>query len=196
MKENNKLLIIIGVMAAVIVILSTSIAVFVSKNYGKDKTTEEVTTQATVKENDDEDETSEEVAAEDEEDTEAERHATKSDAKEKKLACSVTVSDDGNWPDGDKFVYQYKIRIDNKSKSDVSDWKVVISGFKGGEIGDNWNGKYKISGDELTITAVDYNGTIPQGGNIEMGLQVKYKSSSDSEKAATLYVNGEEYTEA
>ncbi|MBQ2053985.1 MAG: glycoside hydrolase family 5 protein, partial [Eubacterium sp.] len=28
-----------------------------------------------------------------------------------------------------------------------------------------------------------------------MGLQVKYKSSSDSEKAATLYVNGEEYTE-
>lgn len=195
MKENNKLLIIIGVMAAVIVILSTSIAIFVSKNYGKDKTTEEVTTQATVKENDDEGETSEEVAAEDEEDTEAERHATKSDAKEKKLACSVTVSDDGNWPDGDKFVYQYKIRIDNKSKSDVSDWKVVISGFKGGEIGDNWNGKYKISGDELTITAVDYNGTIPQGGNIEMGLQVKYKSSSDSEKAATLYVNGEEYTE-
>ena len=188
MKERKSLLIIIGVMAVAIVAMAIFIVYTLGNKDDAGSKAVETTTRATT-----EAATEEEVTEDDTEETTEKASSTNSD--EKKLACSVKVEDAGNWQDGDKYVYQYNIRIDNKSKEDVSDWKVVIAGFKGGEIGDNWNGDYKISGDNLTITAVDYNGTIPKGGNIEMGLQVKYKSSNDAEKAATLYVGGEEYTE-
>ena len=158
--EQNKAFVVV-IILLVLLVLGLIVYIIYDKISADDtsKAKTEVTTEAT--ESTVSDETEEATVAEaDESDEGAEDEisdAKKSDDASKKYACYAKLSAENNWNDGDAVVYQYSLDIHNKSDEDISDWEVKISGFEGGEIGDSWNGTYKISGDTLSVTAVDYN---------------------------------------
>ena len=190
MKEKKGFIIAIAVMAVVIIGLVAYIVVS-----GKKKTKENETTTAAS--------TTEEATTEaDASDGDAEKDDKKGDKDSDKkssipdTACYVTISDGGNWKDGDMFVYQYNVTIHNDSSEDLKDWKVEIDGFKGGEIGDHWNAELEIKGDKLTATAVDYNQTLAKKSATDFGMQVKFEDEdkAKSEKNAVVYIDGKEYT--
>ena len=193
MKSKKGLLAIIAVLSILVIGLVIYIIVDKSKDSDKETTTEAVTVSSEEDKTEDEkDDKKEEKDKEEKSDK-----ASDSDAKknEKKMACYAKVSDAGNWQDKDKYVFQYNIDIHNDSKEDLKDWEVRIDGFEGGEIGDSWNGEFKIKGDTLYITAVDYNGTLTAKQTTGVGLQVKFDSSDagKKEKVASVYIDGELY---
>ncbi len=120
----------------------------------------------------------------------------KKESSEEKSDCYVTVSPGANWPEGDKFVYQYDIELHNNSSSDLKGWEIRLSGFTGGEIGDNWSGKFSIKDDILTITCVDYNESIAAKSTASIGCQIKFadKDSGLTDKTPELYVDGKLYS--
>ncbi len=64
---------------------------------------------------------------------------------------------------------KYTIKLVNKSGKDVDGWTLTVN-VGNATLGDGWNGNYNIQGGVLTITNADYNGQIPNGGNIEIGM--------------------------
>ena len=187
MKEKKGF--IIAIVALVVIVAGLVTYIVIDKSKGKEKA-EEVTTQATT-------EAVEDKATSDDADksTTEKKDATKETKDEKKLACYATIKADNNWQEGNKVVYQFSIDIHNESSDDISDWEVKVSGFEGGEMSENWNGTYKISGDTLSATAVDYNGTVAAKSVSNLGFQVKFDSAdaATAEKTPVLYVAGEEY---
>ncbi len=161
-----------------------------------EEVTENVVQTSEEQTNDSEDVQSSEEETEKSDEADSDKSEEKTDkSASKKYAAYVTISDGGNWQDNGDYVYQYSIDIHNDSDEDLSGWEVRISGFSGGKIGDNWNGKYSIKGDTMNISCVDYNSTLPAHQVTNMGLQVKFKESSggSSEKTPELYINGELY---
>ena len=181
MKDKKGLIIIICILAAIII----GLVIYIIAGRNKDKASQEVTTESAT-------EATTEAATEEEQ-------TTRTDAAEEeqsdKLACYVTISAENNWQDGDSYVYQFTMDIHNDSNEAIEDWEVQVSGFEGGDMGDNWNGEYKISGDTLTATAVDYNETVEAKSSINMGFQVRFDTTdhADADKTPVLYVGGEKY---
>ena len=194
MKNRSKIIIM-----ALCFIIAGLVVYILYDNFSSDKkeTKEPVTesTEISVDTEEQEDtEDDEEIAESETEEKTTEQKKEKEDSK--KYACYVKLSDGGNWQDNGSYVFQYNIDIHNDSSEDLTDWEVRISGFSDGEIGDNWNGKYKIKDDTLYITCLDYNATLPAHQVTNMGLQVKFKSSEDGtfEKTPELYIGGDLYT--
>ncbi len=126
------------------------------------------------------------------------KDSNKSDISDnKKYACYATIASSNNWKDGDYYVFQYDVKIINKSKSDLDNWEVRISGFKGGKMENGWNAEYNIKNDTMYCKAVDYNKTLVSGSTTELGFQAKFKKEEDglSEKLASVYIDGKLYTE-
>ncbi len=168
-------------------------------------TTEEVT-EATEQDNDTgeiaEEETEDEPEDKTEDKTEATTEKSSDDKKgdkdnDKNLACYVKMTSGDHWENGGFIVKQYNAVIHNKSKEDINGWEIKINGVKGGKLEGSWNGKFKLSGDTLTITAESYNETINAKGMVDIGFQLKFKDedSFDNLSDPVLYVNGEEYTQ-
>ena len=195
MKDKKGLLAVIAVMA--LIIIGLVIYIIVGKSGDKEEkkaSTEAVTTEA-VKDDKDEKATSDDASSGDADKADKKDDKSKSKKNEKKMACYASISDGGNWQDGDDYVFQYNIDIHNDSKEDLKDWEVRITGFKDGEIGDSWNGTFKIKDDTLYITSVDYNATLASKSTTNVGFQVKFDDSSDGkkEKTASVYIGGELY---
>ncbi len=182
----------IGIIVALFVVIGGLIA-FILLGQGKGKKSDdnktETQTEAEVKE-----------LENDTEEPEASEEA--SDEKEstgEKADCYVTVTKGNGWENGSKYSCQFDGKIYNKSQSDISDWKVTLDGVTGAEIDSSWNGTYEISGDQLSITAVDYNGTVGKGQSVDFGFILNVDSESAAGKiagTAKLYVNGELYVSA
>ena len=78
------------------------------------------------------------------------------------------IKEEESWGDA-PVNSKYTIKIVNKSGMDVDGWKLTVN-VGNATLGDGWNGNYSIQGGVLTVTNADYNGQIPNGGNIEIGM--------------------------
>ena len=117
------------------------------------------------------DETSEEdsVADESEDEPDADEEESKDDKKEKGFI--ISYSGDNSWQDGDKVMTGMEIGIENNSDEALKEWtlELEIDQLKSC---DGWNGNFKVKGNKLTVTNVDYNGEIAKGGSTSIGCNI------------------------
>lgn len=74
-----------------------------------------------------------------------------------------------SWQADGKTYYQYEITVTNNSGKTCESWKTQITFSENVELKDKWNGNFEVNNNVITITSVDYNGTLTNGestGNI------------------------------
>lgn len=74
-----------------------------------------------------------------------------------------------SWQADGKTYYQYEITVTNNSGKTCGSWKTQITFSENVELKDKWNGNFEVNNNVITITSVDYNGTLKNGestGNI------------------------------
>lgn len=74
-----------------------------------------------------------------------------------------------SWQADGKTYYQYEITVTNNSGKPCGSWKTQITFSENVELKDKWNGNFEVNNNVITITSVDYNGTLTNGestGNI------------------------------
>lgn len=71
-----------------------------------------------------------------------------------------------SWEQGGEFYYQYGVTITNGMGMEQNGWTIQIV-FSGDiTLSDKWNGNYQAEGDTLTISSMDYNGHMAEGGSV------------------------------
>lgn len=78
----------------------------------------------------------------------------------------VTPSLTGSWENNGITYYQYNLSLKNLSGQACSQWAITLPFSDTPILSDGWNGVYTVQGDQLSITSMDYNGSIPSGGTI------------------------------
>ena len=167
---NKKLIIAFAGMGAVIVGLVIAL-ILVATSGKKDvdsSASKAESSSAVASETDD---TSEEdsVADENEDEPDGEEEESKDDKKEKGFI--ISYSGDNSWQDGDKVMTGMEIGIENNSDEALKEWtlELEIDQLKSC---DGWNGNFKVKGNKLTVTNVDYNGEIAKGGSTSIGCNI------------------------
>ena len=167
---NKKLIIAFAGMGAVIVGLVIAL-ILVATSGKKDvdsSASKAESSSAVASETDD---TSEEdsVADESEDEPDADEEESKDDKKEKGFI--ISYSGDNSWQDGDKVMTGMEIGIENNSDESLKEWtlELEIDQLKSC---DGWNGNFKVKGNKLTVTNVDYNGEIAKGGSTSIGCNI------------------------
>ena len=86
-------------------------------------------------------------------------------------AKGISYSGDNSWQDGDKVMTGMEIGIENNSDEALKEWtlELEIDQLKSC---DGWNGNFKVKGNKLTVTNVDYNGEIAKGGSTSIGCNI------------------------
>lgn len=109
------------------------------------------------------------VADESEDEPDADEEESKDDKKEKGFI--ISYSGDNSWQDGDKVMTGMEIGIENNSDEALKEWtlELEIDQLKSC---DGWNGNFKVKGNKLTVTNVDYNGEIAKGGSTSIGCNI------------------------
>ncbi len=174
----------------------------------KDGSKEVSATTEAVTEKKTDDATSEVTEAKTEAETEAKSEAKTEAGSEEggkagetvtKRAISATVKVAASWPVDKGFVVQYSVDVKNGSASAIKDWEVRIPGFKDAKVDQGWNAEFKIKGDDLLCTPVDYDRNIEPKTSINYGVQVIFKSEAESKTAKTdaaaVFLDGKEATE-
>ena len=79
--------------------------------------------------------------------------------------------------DGDKVMTGMEIGIENNSDEALKEWtlELEIDQLKSC---DGWNGNFKVKGNKLTVTNVDYNGEIAKGGSTLLAVILELEQSS------------------
>jgi len=80
---------------------------------------------------------------------------------------NITADVINSWGQGDETYYQYTLTITNDTGADESGWTVRISFSNDIVLSGGWNGNYEVNGNVLTISAMDYNSFIAEGGSVE-----------------------------
>lgn len=83
--------------------------------------------------------------------------------KELKVEKQVVNS----WESDGHTFYQYVLTLNNPTGSSSTGWKVKIDIGKAFTFSDGWNGQYKVNGNYLEISSMDYNGTIASGSSTD-----------------------------
>ena len=65
-----------------------------------------------------------------------------------------------SWQADGKTYYQYEITVTNNSGKTCGSWKTQITFSENVELKDKWNGNFEVNNNVITITSVDYNGTL------------------------------------
>lgn len=121
------------------------------------------------------DDTSEEDSvadeSEDEPDADEEESSQESKDDKKEKGFIISYSGDNSWQDGDKVMTGMEIGIENNSDEALKEWtlELEIDQLKSC---DGWNGNFKVKGNKLTVTNVDYNGEIAKGGSTSIGCNI------------------------
>ena len=121
------------------------------------------------------DDTSEEDSvadeSEDEPDADEEKSSKESKDDKKEKGFIISYSGDNSWQDGDKVMTGMEIGIENNSDEALKEWtlELEIDQLKSC---DGWNGNFKVKGNKLTVTNVDYNGEIAKGGSTSIGCNI------------------------
>ncbi|MEU8803765.1 cellulose binding domain-containing protein [Spirillospora sp. NPDC048819] len=81
-------------------------------------------------------------------------------------ACSVSYRVDGTWPQG----FQATVRITNLGDGEIDGWRLGFELPDGQAITQLWNGSQVQDGSSVTVTAADWNRSIPPDGTAEFGF--------------------------
>ena len=153
----------------------------------EEKTTEEKTTEA-----------KKEDGKEDKE--EKEDKEDKEESKAGEGAIYVKVTSGAPWEKDGGYGFQCDVMIKNDSSSEYENWEIRVAGFKDAEIENIWNAEYKIEGDEIILTPVEFNKHIAAKSEYkDVGMIVNVKTKEDCKniaKGGTLLVGGEVVAEA
>ena len=93
---------------------------------------------------------------------------------------------------------QFDIKIVNNSSSELKDWSVKIDVGKDTSVDSFWNCNTDLKDGVLTLTPVEYNGSVASKQSLgDIGIIVTAASSDDFKaiNQAVLYVDGTEYKE-
>ena len=88
------------------------------------------------------------------------------EATEEAAACSVAYRVDGTWPQG----FQATVRITNLGDGAIDGWRLGFEFPDGQAITQLWNGSRVQDGASVTVTAADWNRSIPPDGTAEFGF--------------------------
>ncbi|HEU5028606.1 MAG TPA: cellulose binding domain-containing protein [Spirillospora sp.] len=81
-------------------------------------------------------------------------------------ACSVAYRIDGSWPQG----FQATVRITNLGTAAIDGWRLGFAFPDGQSITQVWNAGQQQDGASVTVTAADWNRSIPPHGTVEFGF--------------------------
>ncbi|MEU9845596.1 cellulose-binding domain-containing protein, partial [Actinomadura sp. NPDC048032] len=81
-------------------------------------------------------------------------------------ACSVSYRVDGTWPRG----FQATVRITNLGDGAIDGWTLGFAFPDGQSITQLWNGSRSQDGTSVTVTAAEWNRSIPPHGTAEFGF--------------------------
>ncbi|MEU8121430.1 cellulose binding domain-containing protein [Spirillospora sp. NPDC049024] len=81
-------------------------------------------------------------------------------------ACSVAYRVDGTWPRG----FQATVRITNAGAGAIDGWTLAFAFPDGQTITQLWNGSRVQNGASVTVTAAEWNRSIPPHGTAEFGF--------------------------
>jgi cellulose 1,4-beta-cellobiosidase len=101
--------------------------------------------------------------------------------------CQVTYTVTNQWPGG----FGATFTIQNTSGSAWSSWSLTFTfPASGQQITQLWNGNYTQSGQNVTITNLSYNGSVPSGGTVssEPGFNGSWTGSNPS--PTSFSING------
>lgn len=130
------------------------------------------------------------------ENTENKETTEKEDTKEQKaentVAYAINIEKNNSWEQDGVKCTQYDGCIKNSTSDVGKDWKVVVTIPEGAKINDSWNGNYDISGNQLTITPVDYNKEIPGQAEITFGFIMGTQDEFIIDDAHAI-ISGESY---
>ncbi|MFB4308854.1 cellulose binding domain-containing protein [Actinomadura sp. GTD37] len=99
-------------------------------------------------------------------------------------ACSVSYRVDGTWPQG----FQATVRITNLGDGEIDGWRLGFEFPDGQEITQLWNGSRAQAGSSVTVTAADWNRSIPPHGTAEFGFLGRRDGANGA--PATFTLNG------
>jgi serine/threonine-protein kinase len=97
-------------------------------------------------------------------------------------ACSVSYKVDGTWPQG----FQATVRITNLGDGEIDGWKLGFEFPDGQAITQLWNGSQVQDGSSVTVTAADWNRSIPPHGSAEFGFLGSQDGANGTPAAFTL----------
>ncbi len=89
---------------------------------------------------------------------------------------TVTYTVNNSWQEGGKECTQLDFTVKNNG-SEVSSWKLTVDLGQNVEVMQSWNVNVTAGGTKLTVSNVEYNGTIPAGGETTFGVIVKTSSA-------------------
>ncbi len=147
------------------------------------------------KDNEDTDDTQTDITETDkpEETSESEE----SDISDDKADCYVTILSNNSWEANGSFAGQLDAKIINKSSSEIKNWSIELDLTDGAKLDSSWNGNYEENDGRLTITPVEYNGTVPASGELtDIGFILNVASKGDLQtiaESSRLLVNGKVY---
>ncbi|CND69044.1 serine/threonine protein kinase [Mycobacterium tuberculosis] len=97
-------------------------------------------------------------------------------------ACSVSYRVTGTWPQG----FQASVRITNLGDGAIDGWKLGFAFPDGQAITQLWNGSQVQDGPSVTVTAADWNRSIPPHGTAEFGFLGRRDGANGVPAAFTL----------
>ena len=87
--------------------------------------------------------------------------------------CTVSLKKDGNWQSGKRYYTIYRLTIRNKSKYNISNWKLRVKFQYAVQVSDKWNGSITSKTNYVTIIPTTWNRKIaPQGQDQSIGFIV------------------------
>lgn len=97
-------------------------------------------------------------------------------------ACSVAYRIDGSWPQG----FQATVRITNLGTAAIDGWRLAFDFPDGQSITQVWNAGQRQDGTSVTVTAADWNRSIPPHGTVEFGFLGKRDAGDGRPSRFTL----------
>lgn len=99
-------------------------------------------------------------------------------------SCQVTYTVTNQWPGG----FSANLTITNTGSTTINGWSLQFSFPNGQQVTQLWNGNFTQSGNNVTITNLSYNGSIPAGTVLSSppGFNGSWSGSNPNPTAFTL----------
>lgn len=184
-KSGKSSKIMIGVIASLAVVIIALVVIIIAQGgKKKDKEKQDRTTSTT--------EAVDNTGEASKSDADTEEEKTDGDAD-----CYVTITNSNSWETNGGYAGQLDAKITNRSQRELKNWSIELDVPDGTTVDSSWNGNFDVKNGVLTITPVEYNGTIAASGSVsDIGFIVNVPSQSvltDMTKGARLYIDGELY---
>jgi chitin-binding protein len=88
--------------------------------------------------------------------------------------CTATYQVTNYWQGG----FQAQVTVANSGSTPVTGWRVGWNWTGGQQVSQGWNAALTQSGTAVTATNVNWNGTVPAGGNTSFGMLVNGSTGS------------------